>query len=69
MAAKKKFTMGEGKYYFNVRTGQFSITINRDSKKAAERSYLSYQKVGKDCEWLGKWDGKEFVEATPPEVN
>lgn len=69
MAAKKKFTKGEGKYYFNVRTGQFSITINRESKKAAERSFLSYKKIGKDCEWLGKWDGAVFIESTPPKNN
>lgn len=67
MAAKKKFTKGEGKYYFNVRTGQFSITINRDSKKAAERSFLSYKKAGKDCEWLGKWNGDDYEEDTPPD--
>lgn len=66
MSSRKKFTKGEGKYYFNVRTGHFSITINRETKKAATRSYHSYLKVGKDCEWLGKWDGRDFIESTPP---
>ena len=68
MAANKKFEMGEGKYYFNVRTGQFSITIHRKKKKDALRTFKSYLKLGKDCEWLGKWNGKKFVDSGQPEL-
>ena len=68
MASSKKFTMGKGKYYFNVKTGQFKITINRDNRKDAERMYQSYHKVGKQVEWLGKWNGKDFEIEKEPEL-
>jgi len=66
MAANKKFTMGKGKYYFNVKTGQFNITISRENKKDAERVFQSYLKVGKRVEWLGKWTGKKFADDKAP---
>jgi hypothetical protein len=67
MASNKKFTMGKGKYYFNVKTGQANIMINRSSKKDAERVFNSYVRVGKQVEWLGKWTGKKFTEEKTPE--
>lgn len=60
--------MGTGKYYFNVKSGQQMVTINRKSKEAAKRAFIDYKKVGKTCEWLGKWDGKDFTETSPPKV-
>ena len=65
----KKFDYGESIYYFNIRsTGQSSITIKRKDKKQAIQSFLDYKHVGKDVEWLGKWDGKKFQETTTPKV-
>ena len=61
--------MGEGKYYFNVRNGQQSITIMRENKKQAVDAYLSYKQIGKDCEWLGCWNGKKFDESSAPVGN
>ena len=66
---KKNFKMGEGKYYFNVRNGQQSITIMREVKKQAVDAYLGYQQKGKDCEWLGCWNGKSFDESAAPVGN
>jgi len=63
---RKKFTMGAGKYYFNVYSGNVPILIYRDNKEAAIRRYLSYKKNGKTCEWLGLWNGKKFEEASLP---
>lgn len=63
---KKKFTMGTGKYYFNINSGNSSILIYRNEKDEAVRTYLSYKKIGKDCEWLGLWNGKEFEESNVP---
>lgn len=62
----KKFALGEGKYYFNIRSGQQTITIKRKSKGEAANAYWNYIGVGKDCEWLGLWNGKKFEETAPP---
>lgn len=66
---KKNFKMGEGKYYFNVRNGQQSITIMREIKNQAANAFLSYKQMGKDCEWLGCWNGKSFDDSTAPVIN
>ncbi len=66
---KKNFKMGEGKYYFNVRNGQQNITIMRDTKKQASNAFLNYKQIGKDCEWLGCWNGKDFSETKAPVSN
>ena len=63
----KKFDYGENIYYFNIRTtGQSSITIKRKDKQKAIQSFLGYKDVGKDVEWLGKWDGKKFGDTSTP---
>lgn len=65
--ASKKFEYGEGVYYFNIRNGgQSSITIKRMKKNDAVNRYLSYKNLGKEVEWLGKWDGKKFTETSTP---
>ena len=68
MANRKNFTMGVGHYYFTIKSVPNNITIYRKTKEAAEQAYLSYVRVGKDCEWLGKWDGKNFKENHPPQL-
>ena len=65
----KKFDYGQGIYYFNIRNGGHnSITIKRKNKDEAINRYLSYKSLGKDCEWLGKWEGKKFVETSQPQL-
>ncbi len=61
---KKSFEYKEGAYYFNIKTGyNSSITIKRLKKDQAIQTFANYLKARKECEWLGKWNGKEFVEA------
>ena len=68
--AKKKFDYGQGIFYFNIRTGgQSSITIKRTKKREAVDSFHSYKGLGKEVEWLGKWDGKKFIESGMPAKN
>ncbi len=66
MRSKKNFAMGKGKYYFTIRSTPNNITIYRKTKKAALDAFNRYKALGKDCEWLGQWDGKKFVEASLP---
>ncbi len=61
---KKHFTLGIGNYYFSVRNGSSDIMIKRKKKQEALNAYHSYQKIGKDCEWHGCWDGKKFKEGS-----
>ncbi len=66
MRLKKNFAFGKGKYYFTIKSSPNNITIFRKTEKAAKDAYANYLKLGKECEWLGQWDGKRFIEATPP---
>ncbi|HRX28284.1 MAG TPA: hypothetical protein P5235_02795 [Saprospiraceae bacterium] len=61
----KKFDYGKGIYYFVIKKDHNSnITIKRSDKQKAIVAYANYLKTYKDkCEWLGKWDGKKFVES------
>ena len=63
---RKKFEMGVGKYYFNVLSGPQTVTIHRIEKDQAINMYQTYVKLGKNCEWLGKWNGKGFDESGEP---
>ena len=59
----KKFDFGTDVYYFNVKNGyNNNITIKRTNRKEAVRSYQQYLRTKKNCEWLGKWNGKAFEE-------
>ena len=58
----KNWTLGKGKYYFRIKSGQQQIMIHRSKKDKALQVYQNYEKLGKQVEWLGKWDGKKFVE-------
>ncbi len=63
---KKNYKLGKGKYYFNIRNGQHAITIMRATKEEAQRAFLNYVDLKKECEWLGCWNGKKFEENTTP---
>ena len=43
-----------------------NITLFRKTKDSAHATFSKYKEVGKPIEWLGRWDGKKFVENTPP---
>ena len=63
---RKNFTMGEGKYYFTIKSLPNNVTIFRKTRQAAVEAFYKYKMIGKGIEWLGKWDGKKFVEDSPP---
>lgn len=58
----KNFVMGKGKYYFMIKFVFNNIIIFRKLKDVVIFIFKKYQKVGKEIEWFGKWDGKKFVE-------
>lgn len=59
----KRFDYAKGIYYFNIKNGfNSNITIKRMKKDEAITTFQSYQRKKKNCEWLGKWDGKKFIE-------
>lgn len=62
MRKKKGFDYGKGVYYFTVGSSPRNITINRRELDAAIHTFKQYQSNGKKIEWLGKWDGKKFIE-------
>ena len=62
----KKFDFAEGKYYFTIKSTPNHITIHRESKVEAHQAYHKYFDLGKKMEWLGKWEGKKFIETTAP---
>lgn len=63
MRRKKGFKMTSGHYFFNIKMGyQNTITISRNTKKEAVLAFEGYLKQKKDCEWLGQWDGKKFID-------
>lgn len=68
MRYSKNFSFGRGKYYFTIKGTPNNITIHRKSLEAASDAFLSYLKQGKECEWLGQWDGKKFIENSPPQT-
>ena len=65
MRPKKHYKMATGKYYFTIKSTPNNITIYRNSKKAALLAYQQYEEVGKEIEWLGKWNGKKFEDQNP----
>ena len=66
MASRKKWTMGEGKWYFTIKSNPNNITIYRKTKKAALRAFNRYKRLGKEVDWLGKWNGKKFEDTSMP---
>lgn len=69
MRSKKNFTMGKDKYYFTIKSTPNNITMYRKSKQAATDAFTRYKRLGKEVEWLGKWDGKKFTESSTPAVS
>lgn len=63
MARRKHFTKTTGLYFFNIKMGHNNtIMISRKTKEEAEYAFSNYLNQKKDAEWLGKWDGKKFLE-------
>ncbi len=61
--SKKNFDYRKGAYYFNIKNGFHSnITIRRLERGHAVETFNRYMKARKECEWLGKWNGSEFVD-------
>jgi hypothetical protein len=69
MRPNKNISLGKDKYYFTIKSTPNNITIYRSTRKAAADAFLNYRKIGKDCEWLGKWNGKKFEDSTTPVAN
>ena len=64
MAKKKSFKLNPGHYFFDIKMGfQNTILISRKTKSEAIYAFEGYLKQKKDCSWLGKWDGKKFVDS------
>ncbi len=58
---KKGFKLAVGHFFFDIKMGyQNTITISRKTKEEASYAYLGYVNQGKECEWLGQWNGKKF---------
>ena len=66
MRPSKKFDFGTGKYYLTINSIPNNVTIFRNNKKAALDAFRKYSEVGKKIEWLGKWNGKKFMETNIP---
>lgn len=66
MRLKKNFPLGKGKYYFQIKAVPNNITIFRKTRQAALQAFQRYKALGKDIEWLGKWDGQQFTESAVP---
>jgi hypothetical protein len=63
MARKKHFTKAIGKYFFNIKMGyNNTIMISRKTKEDAKYAFSNYIGQRKEAEWLGKWDGKKFID-------
>ncbi len=66
MRSSKKFDYGVGKYYLTINSIPNNITLSRDTADTALYIYNKYNDVGKQIEWLGKWNGKKFEENNLP---
>jgi len=62
----KNYALGVGNFYFTVRSGINSVTIHRKTREEAVHAFSSYQENGKDCNWLGCWDGSKFTQSLQP---
>lgn len=63
MRRKKNFTKAVGTYFFDIKMSfNNTITISRTTRKEAEYAFSNYLKQKKQCDWLGQWDGKKFID-------
>ncbi len=69
MRRKKAFRKTKGHYFFNVNMGyRNDITISRSNRREAIFAFRNYLKQNKECEWLGQWDGEQFVDTEVQEA-
>ncbi len=66
MRKKSGFNFAENTYYFTIKSSPNNITIYRKDKREAVNIFIKYQEMGKDCQWHGKWDGKNWAESDVP---
>ena len=66
MASRSAYTKGVGTYYFKLKSSPNDILIHRKQKDAAVQAFLNYTKLGKECQWLGKWNGKDYDDVKEP---
>ena len=66
MRSGKKFDYAQGKYYFTIKAIPNNITMHRNTKEAAQETYLKYVSIGKTVEWQGRWEGKKFADSAAP---
>ena len=61
MRRKKSYKLLTDYYFFNIKTGaQGSMMVSRKTREEAMYAFQSYVKQRKDCDWLGRWNGKDF---------
>ena len=60
---KKKINYSEDVYYFDIYTNNYPVTIHRKDRELAIKTFRRYQRAGKRCQWLGRWNGKKFEES------
>lgn len=58
----KGFEFAEGVYYFIIKSRPNNITLHRKSKGAAVDTFRRYAGIGKEVEWLGKWEDGAFTD-------
>ncbi len=46
----------------SIKSGGNSIVFSRDTRSEADHVFQNYKQIGKNCTWLGKWNGKSFEE-------
>lgn len=56
--------MTKGYFYWHVKSGQQNILMYRKEKQPAVDAYQRYVRVGKNCDWLGRWNGRKFEETS-----
>lgn len=61
MRKKKGFEYGTGKYYLTILESS-NITLFRNSREEAVKTYQHYRSLGKSVEWHGLWNGKVFTD-------
>lgn len=66
MRNKKSYKLLTDYYFFNIKMGpQGNMMVSRETREEALYAFRKYLKQRKDCDWLGRWNGKSFVESEP----
>ena len=62
MQRKKGYRLTPKYFYFNIKTGYNTTTlISRKTEEEARYAFNNYVSQNKECEWLGEYDGKNFI--------